>query len=67
MLEKEIIQLNVYRILPKVNQVIDTLDTICMPTIMTLAQVVLQIFCLQGPVWLKCLSLKRGIFSQILT
>ena len=30
-----------YRILPKVNQVIYTLDTICMPNIMILAQTVL--------------------------
>ena len=28
---------NIYRILPKVNQVIYTLDTICMPNIMILA------------------------------
>ena len=35
---------NIYRNLQKVNQVIYTLDTICMPNIMILAQVVLQIF-----------------------
>ena len=35
------------RILPKVNQVICTLDTIFDPNIMTLAKAVLQIFCSQ--------------------
>ena len=34
-----------YRILPKVNQVIYALDTICVPNIMILAQAVLQLFC----------------------
>ena len=38
---------NIYRILPKVKQVIYTLDTICEPNIMILDQVVLQIFCSQ--------------------
>ena len=32
-----------------------------MANIMILAQAVLQIFCSQGPLWFKCLSLKRGI------
>ena len=40
----EIIQSNIYRILPNVNQVIYTLDTICELNIMILAQAVLQIF-----------------------
>ena len=40
----EIFQPNIYRILPKVNQVIYTLDAICEPNIMILAQAVLQIF-----------------------
>ena len=64
--KREIIQSNIYRILPKVNQVIYTLDTFCMPNIMTLAQAVLQIFCSQGPLWVKCLNSKREII-QILT
>ena len=38
--------------------------------VMTLAQTVLQIFCSQGPLWVKCLSLNRGIiqpnFNRIL-
>ena len=45
--------------LPKVYQVIYTLDTICELNIMSLAQAVLQIFCSQGPLWVKCLS-KKG-------
>ena len=44
----ELIQSNIYRILPNVNQVIYTLDTTCIPNIMILAQAVLQIFCSQG-------------------
>ena len=40
-------QPNIYRILPTVNQVIYTLDTILELNIMILAQVVLQIFCWQ--------------------
>ena len=52
---------NSYRILPKFNKVIYTLDTFCMPVIMTLAQAVLEIFCSQGPLWVKCRSPKRGI------
>ena len=52
------------------NQVIYTLDTICEPNIMTLAQAVLQIFCSQGPLWVTCLGLKREInqsnFDRIL-
>ena len=47
--KKEIIQLNIFRILPTVNQVIYTLDTICVSNITILAQAVLQIFCRQGP------------------
>ena len=52
--EREIIQPNIYRILPNVNQVIYTLDTIYMPNIMILAQAV----CSQGPLWIKCLSME---------
>ena len=62
--KREIIQSNIYRILPKVNQVIHTLGTICKPNVMTLAQAVLQVFCLQGPLWVKCLSPKRGIIQS---
>ena len=51
--KRGIIQPNIYRILCKANQVIYTLDTICMPNIMFLAQGVLQIFCSQCPLWLK--------------
>ena len=61
--KREIIQPNIYRILPKVNQVIYTLDTICVSNIMILEQAVLQIFCWQGPLWVKCLSLIRGIIQ----
>ena len=45
--KRDIIQSDIYRILPKVNQVIYTLDTICMPNITILAQAVLNIFCSQ--------------------
>ena len=51
--EKEIILPNIYRILTNVNQVLYTLVTIYMPNIMTLAQGVPQIFCSQGPIWVK--------------
>ena len=56
-------QPNIHRILPKVNQVIYTY-TICLPNIMILAQAVLEIFCSQGPLWVKCISLKRGIIQS---
>ena len=59
--KREIIQPNIYRILPKYNKIICTLHTICMPNIMILAQGILQILCPQGPLWVKRLSLKRGI------
>ena len=49
---REIIQSNIERILRKVNQIVYTLDTICEPNIMTLAQAVLEIFCSQGPIGL---------------
>ena len=49
------------KILPNVNQVIYTLNKICLLNIMTLAQAVLHIFCSQSPLWVKCLSPKRGI------
>ena len=62
--KREIIQSNIYRILVIVNQDIYTLDTICEPNIMTLAQAVLQMCCSQGPLWVKCLSPKRGIIQS---
>ena len=51
------IQSNIYRTLPKVNQVICTLDTICMPKITVLAQAVLEIFCSQVSIGLPCAQL----------
>ena len=62
--KREIIQSNIYRILLIVNQVVYTLDSICEPNIMTLAQAVLQIFCSHGPLWVKCLSPKREIIQS---
>ena len=50
-----------YGIYLKFNQVIYILDTNCEPNIMVLAQAVIQIFCSQCPLWLKCVSLQRGI------
>ena len=38
--------------LPKVNQVIYTLDTICDQNILTLAQAVLEVFCSQASIGL---------------
>ena len=49
-LEKGGNSVNIYRILPKVNQIIYTLDTISEPNIMILAQAVLQIFCSEGSI-----------------
>ena len=46
--KRGITQLNIFGILSKVNQVIYTLDPNCVPNIMSLAQMVLQIFCSQG-------------------
>ena len=62
--KREIIQPFTHRISRKVNQVIYTLDTICVSNIMILAQAVLQILCWQGPLWVKCPSLKRGIIQS---
>ena len=50
--KREIIQSLIYRILPKVDQVIYTLDTIYDSNIMTLAQAVLEIFCSQASIGL---------------
>ena len=55
--KREIIQSNIYRILPKGNQVIYTLDTISEPNSMILAQAVLKIFCPKR-------SQERGITLQ---
>ena len=51
--KREIIQLNIYRILPNVNQVIYSLGAICEPNVMILAQAVLEIFCSHGPLGLN--------------
>ena len=55
--KREIIQPNIYSILPKFNQIICTLYTICMPNIMILSQAVLHIY-LHDPLKGKCLTLK---------
>ena len=62
--KRETLQSNIYRILPKVNQVMYMLDTICNSNILILAQAVLEIFCSQDPLWVKCESLKRGIIQS---
>ena len=62
--KRVIIQSYIYRILPKVIQVIYTLDTVCMPNFMILSWAVLQIYYWQGPLWVKCLSRKRGIIQS---
>ena len=62
--KREIIQPNIYGILPKLYQVTYTLDTICQLNIMLLALVVLQIFCWQGSIGLQCKSWKRVITLQ---
>ena len=41
-----------------------SLDAICMPNTMVLDQAVLEILYSQGPLWVKCLSLKRGIIQS---
>ena len=56
--KREKIQPNVNWILPKVYQVIYTLDTICESNIMILAQAVLQIFCRQDSTRLQCIRLR---------
>ena len=45
-------------------KIIYTLDTICEPNIITIAQAVLEIFCSHGPLWVKCLSPKRKIIPS---
>ena len=44
---------------PNVNQVISTLDSICDPNIMILAQAVLEILCSQGSIGLQWKSRKN--------
>ena len=61
--KREIIQPNIYRILPKVNQLIYTMATVYMPNIMILAQAIIQIFCWQGFIGLQCVSRKREIIQ----
>ena len=62
--KREIIQSNIYRMFPIVNQVIYTLNATCVPNIMILAQAVLQIFCSQSSIDLLCKNEKRGITLQ---
>ena len=62
--KREIIQPNIYGILPKFNQIMYTSDTICMPKIMIISQAVLQVFCWHGPICVKFLSMKRGIIQS---
>ena len=62
--KRSTIQSNIYRNLPKVNQVNNTLDTISEPNIMVLAQAVRQIFCWQGSKNLQHVSRKRGIIQS---
>ena len=62
-----VIQPNIYRTLPKVNQVIYTSDTIYMPNIIFLAQAVHKIFSWQGSIGLPCKSWTRGPWATIFT
>ena len=58
--KREIIQSWIYRILPKVNRIIYTLDTIYDPNIMTLAQAVLEVFCSQASIWVIMSKMEKG-------
>ena len=58
--KRDIIQSNIHKISPKVNQTIYTLDTNCMPNIMIIAHAVIQM-----SFWVKCLSLWGIIQSNI--
>ena len=62
--KREIIQPKIHSIPRKNNLVIYTFDTICVSNIMILAQAVLQILCWQGHLWVKCLSLEKGIIQS---
>ena len=55
---RSIIQSNIYKKLLKVSQVIYTVDTIDVPIIMILAQMLLQIFCWQGSIGIQRMSEK---------
>ena len=57
--KREIFQSNSFGILPKINQVIYILDTICEPNIMILAQAALEVFCSQGSIGLQWESRKK--------
>ena len=59
--KREIVQPTIYRILPKFNQVIWLLYTICMHNIIILAQGVLQLFCSQDCFFIQNASQKREI------
>ena len=48
------------------NQVIYTVDTICVPNIVILAQMLLQIFCWQGSIGLQCMSDKEDNSAKYL-
>ena len=61
--KRGIVQSNFYGNLPKIPQVIYTLDTKCVPNIMILAHAVLQIFCWQGSIGLQCVSWKRELIQ----
>ena len=61
--KRKIIQPTIYRILQKVNQVIYTLDILCVPNIMIQTQAVLQAFCWQGSIGLQYISRKREIIQ----
>ena len=62
--KREIIESLIYIILPKVNQVIYTLDTIYDSNIMTLAQAVLEIFCSQASIGSYLEKRKREIIQS---
>ena len=62
--ERDITQSSMYGIYLKFIQVIYTSNTNCVSNIMTLAQAAIQILCLQCALWLKGLSLKRGIIQS---
>ena len=62
--KREIIQSNSFGILPKVNQVIYTLDTICEPNIMIIALAVHERFCSQGYIglqWASGKNVEKGV------
>ena len=66
-LKREIIQSWSLRILPTVNQVIYTLDTICDLNIMTLALAVLEIFCSQASIDLLCNKMVKKTLKRVIT